>query len=44
MPAEDRYIFQVEWYDAAASLIRNYSLTYFLKDGTVEMVIAFYIR
>ena len=37
--AEDRYVFAVEWFDSAASLVRNYHLTYFLKDKTIEMVI-----
>lgn len=36
--AEDRYVFIVEWYDSAASVVRNYNLTYFLKDNTIEMV------
>lgn len=33
--AEDRYVFIVEWYDSAASVVRNYNLTYFLKDSTI---------
>lgn len=36
--AEDRYVFTVEWFDSAASLVRNYNLTYFLKDKSIEMV------
>jgi len=36
--AEDRYVFIVEWFDSAASLVRNYQLTYFIKDKTIEMV------
>ena len=35
--SDDRYVFVVEWYDAAASLVRTYNLTYFLKDRTIEM-------
>jgi nucleoside-diphosphate kinase len=35
--AEDRFVFLVEWYDAAASLVRNYHLTYYPKDKTIEM-------
>lgn len=35
--AEDRYVFIVEWFDSAASLVRNYHLTYFIKDKTIEM-------
>ena len=34
---EDRYVFVVEWYDSAASLVRTYNLTYYLKDKTIEM-------
>jgi nucleoside-diphosphate kinase len=37
--AEDRYVFIVEWFDSAASLVRIYNLTYFLKDKTIEMVL-----
>ena len=36
--AEDRYVFIVEWFDSAAALVRNYNLTYFLKDKTIELV------
>jgi hypothetical protein len=36
--AEDRYVFIVEWFDSAAALVRNYNLTYFLKDRTIDMV------
>lgn len=35
---DDRYVFTVEWFDNAASLIRTYNLTYFGLDGTIEMV------
>ena len=31
-------MFVVEWFDSAASLVRNYNLTYFLKDKTIELV------
>ncbi|EER05566.1 nucleoside diphosphate kinase, putative [Perkinsus marinus ATCC 50983] len=34
---EDRYTFFVEWYDQTAELFRRYQLTYFLRDGTLEM-------
>jgi nucleoside-diphosphate kinase len=34
---DDRYVFVVEWYDSAASLVRTYNLTYYLKDKTIEM-------
>ena len=36
--AEDRFVFLVEWFDSAASLVRTYNLTYFIKDKTIEMV------
>jgi hypothetical protein len=36
--ADDRYVFIVEWYDAAASIVRTYNFTVFLKDNTIEMV------
>lgn len=36
---DDRYVFIVEWYDAAASLVRNYNFTYYLKDSSIEMVL-----
>jgi len=35
--SEDRFVFIVEWYDATASLVRTYNLTYFPKDKTIEM-------
>jgi len=35
--AEDRFVFIVEWYDAAASLIRNYNLTFYPKQNAIEM-------
>lgn len=35
---DDRYVFAVEWFDTAASLIRTYNLTFFAIDGTIEMV------
>lgn len=37
MSSDDRYVFIVEWYDAAASLIRNYNLTYYPKQNAIEM-------
>lgn len=33
-----RYVFVVEWFETAASLIRTYNLTYFANDKTIEMV------
>lgn len=35
--ADARYVFLVEWFDTAASLIRTYYLTYFTLDKTIEM-------
>ena len=39
MTIEDRYVFNVEWNDQAASLIRTYLLSYFPSDKTIDMVI-----
>lgn len=33
--SDDRYVFTVEWYDTAASLVRTYTLTYYIKDKTI---------
>ena len=35
--AENRYVFIVEWYDQQACIIRNYNLTYYLDDSTIDM-------
>ncbi len=35
---DERYVFQVEWYDQAASLIRFYLLTYYPVDNSIDMV------
>jgi nucleoside-diphosphate kinase len=34
---EDRYVFVVEWFDTAASIVRTYNLIYYAKDKTIEM-------
>uniref|UniRef100_A0A3Q3K4H1 Nucleoside diphosphate kinase homolog 7 n=1 Tax=Monopterus albus TaxID=43700 RepID=A0A3Q3K4H1_MONAL len=34
---DDRYAFLTEWYDPTASLLRQYQLFYYPKDGSVEM-------
>ena len=34
---EERFVFETEWFDSQASLIRKYLLTFFPKDGTAEM-------
>jgi hypothetical protein len=36
--SDDRYVFIVEWFDNAASLVRTYNLTYYSIDGTIDMV------
>ena len=35
--AEERYVFDTDWYDQQAELVRNYRLTFFPSDSTVEM-------
>lgn len=35
---EERYVFECEWFDELASLIRKYLFTYYPKNSTVEMV------
>lgn len=35
---EERYVFKVDWFDKQASLIRNYLLTFYPSDASVEMV------
>ncbi|CAI2373287.1 unnamed protein product [Moneuplotes crassus] len=35
--AENRFVFIVEWYDEQACLVRNYNLTYYLDDHTIDM-------
>ena len=35
---EDRFVFQVEWFDKQADLIRNYLLTFYPGDGSIDMV------
>ena len=36
--AEERFVFEVEWYDQQAAIIRKYLLTYYPKDKTIDMV------
>ena len=36
--SEERFVFQCEWFDAQADLIRKYLLTFYTKDSTIEMV------
>ena len=35
---EERFVFETEWFDAQAELIRKYLLTYYPGDRTCEMV------
>ena len=35
---EERYVFETEWYDNQADLIRKYLVTFYPKDQTAEMV------
>ena len=35
---EERYVFETEWYDQQASILRSYRVTYYPGDQTVEMV------
>lgn len=37
MSAEERFVFNVEWFDSQASIIRKYLLTYYTSDNTIEM-------
>ena len=35
---EDRYTFSVAWHDRQADLIRNYLLTFYPSDNSIDMV------
>ncbi len=35
---EERYVFECEWFDQQADLIRKYLITYFPRNHTIEMV------
>jgi hypothetical protein len=35
---EERYVFETEWYDNQADLIRKYLFTFYPSDRTIEMV------
>ena len=35
---EERYVFETEWYDIQAALIRKYLFTFYPTDNTIEMV------
>lgn len=40
---EERYVFETEWYDHQADLIRKYLVTFYPKDQTAEMV-SYFVR
>ena len=35
---EDRYVFKTEWFDKQADLIREYNLTFYPRDNSIDMV------
>jgi len=35
---EERYVFETEWFDIQAQIIRKYLFTFFPTDSTIEMV------
>ena len=35
---EERYVFKVDWFDKQADLIRNYLLTFYPSDNSIDMV------
>ena len=35
---EERFVFETEWFDAQADLIRKYLLTFYPGDNTIDMV------
>lgn len=35
---EERYVFECEWFDELASLIRKYLFTFYPKNSNIEMV------
>jgi hypothetical protein len=35
---EERYVFETEWFDSQASLIRKYLFTFYPADKSIEMV------
>lgn len=36
----DRYVFEAEWYDKVACMLKKFYLYYYLSDNTVELVCA----
>jgi hypothetical protein len=39
---EEKFVFETEWYDSQACLIRKYLLSFYPKDQTAEMVSSTY--
>ena len=35
--SEERFVFETEWHDQQADLIRKYLFTFYPKDGTIDM-------
>ena len=35
--SEERYVFETEWFDQQADLIRKYLFTFYPKDATIDM-------
>jgi len=35
---EERYVFETDWYDQQAEIIRKYRITFYPGDSTIEMV------
>jgi len=40
---EDRFVFETEWFDQQACLVRKYLLTFYPKDSTIDMVSHFFL-
>ena len=34
---EERYVFETEWYDQQADIVRHYRLTFYPLDNSIEM-------
>ena len=39
---EERFVFQTEWFDKQADLIRGYLLTFYPGDNSIDMVSTFH--
>lgn len=40
----ERYVFEAEWYDKIASLLKKFYLYYFPSDNTIELVRTSYYK